>query len=48
MEEKLVLVINEMADILSIAQLKKLQEVMLKHFVREDSAAERKTISNEE
>ena len=48
MEEKLVLVINEMAEILSIAQLKKLQEVMLKHFVREEADLERKIISNEE
>lgn len=48
MEEKLVLVINEMAEILNIAQLKKLQEVMLKHFVSEEPEAENKTISNEE
>lgn len=48
MEEKLILVINEMAEILSIAQLKKLQEVMLKYFVREGADAERRKISNEE
>ena len=48
MEEKLILVINEMAEILSIAQLKKLQEVMLKYFVGEGADAERRKISNEE
>ena len=48
MEEKLILVINEMAEILSIAQLKKLQEVMLKYFVREGADVERRKISNEE
>ena len=31
MEHKLVMVINEMAEVLNISQLKRLQEVMLKH-----------------
>ena len=30
MEHKLVMVINEMAEVLNISQLKRLQEVMLK------------------
>ena len=30
MDEKLVCILNEMADFLSIAQMKKLQEVLLK------------------
>lgn len=46
MEKKLVAVINEMADVLTIAQLKKLQEVMLKHFV--DRPSERSHISNDD
>ena len=46
MEEKLVLIINEMSDVLNVAQLKKLQEVMLKHFVEKDVV--KQTISNEE
>jgi integrase/recombinase XerD len=46
MEKKLVAVINEMADVLTIAQLKKLQEVMLKHFV--DRPSERSYISNDD
>ena len=31
MEEKLVTILNEMAEYLSIAQMKKLQEVLLKN-----------------
>ena len=31
MEEKLVNILNEMADVLSIAQMKKLQEVLLRN-----------------
>ena len=46
MEEKLVAVINEMAEVLTIAQLKKLQEVMLKHFV--DRPSEQSQISNDD
>ncbi len=46
MEEKLVLIINEMSDVLNVAQLKKLQEVMLKHFVEKEAVQQ--TISNEE
>ena len=46
MEEKIVNVINEMADVLNVSQLKKLQEVMLKHFA--DNAPERNNISSEE
>lgn len=45
MEEKIVAVINEMAEVLSIAQLKKLQGVMLKHF-SEGAIASRKDVSN--
>ena len=47
MEEKLVAVINDMSEVLSIAQLKRLQEVMLKHFVN-GSEMEKNSISNEE
>ena len=32
MEEKIVLIINEMADYLSVSQMKKLQEVLLQTF----------------
>ena len=35
MEEKLVCILNEMADFLSIAQMKKLQEVLLKNLSSE-------------
>ena len=45
MEEKIVNVVNEMAEILSISQLKKLQEVLLKSFC--ESEAEKKQISND-
>lgn len=46
MEEKIVNVINEMAESLNVSQLKKLQEVMLKHF--SDNEPERSNISSEE
>ena len=46
MEEKIVTVINEMSEYLSIAQLKKLQEVMLKSFSEID--AKKKTLPNSE
>ena len=45
-EEKVVAVINEMADVLNIAQLKRLQEVILKHF--SNLAPEKEQITNEE
>ena len=35
MDEKLVCILNEMADFLSIAQTKKLQEVLLKNLSSE-------------
>ena len=46
MEEILVNVLNEMADYLNISQLKKLQEVLLKHFAQESS--QKTEISNTE
>lgn len=46
MEEKIVLVINEMAEILNISQLKKLQEVLLSTFAENEAA--RQNVSNEE
>ena len=46
MEEKIVLVINEMAEILNISQLKKLQEVLLSTFA--ENEASKQNISNEE
>ena len=46
MEEKFVEIINEMAEVLNAAQLKKLQEVLLKHLA--DNSLERKDISNYE
>lgn len=46
MEHKLVKVINEMAEVLNISQLKRLQEVMLKHFVEKE--ADSQNVSNEE
>ena len=46
MEKKVVAVLNEMAEYLSVAQMKKLQEVMLKAFMTEE--AEKKDISNDE
>ena len=46
MEEKLVKIINEMADYLNIAQMKKLQEVLLKNL--SDARPEKEQVSNEE
>lgn len=46
MEEKLVRILNEMAEHLSISQMKKLQEVLLKNFSEQE--AERREISNAE
>ena len=46
MEEKFVLIINEMADFLSVAQLKKLQEVLIKTLV--EGEAQKQNISNTE
>ena len=40
MEDKIVNVINEMADVLNIAQLRKLQEVMLKHLSENNASKE--------
>ena len=31
MEEKIVAIVNEMAEVLSVAQMKKLQETLLRH-----------------
>ena len=46
MEEKLVFIINEMTEYLSITQLKKLQEVLVKALVVDD--AQKQIISNDE
>ncbi len=46
MEEKLVRIINEMAEYLSVSQLKKLQEVLLKEYLSED--INREEITNAE
>lgn len=46
MEEKIVLVLNEMSEYLSIAQMKKLQEVIIKTFA--ENEAPKKEISNKE
>ena len=40
MEEKIVLIINEMADYLSVSQMKKLQEVMLRTFSEKEICKE--------
>lgn len=45
MEEKIVAVLNEMAEYLSISQMKKLQEVILRNFA--ENEAERKEIPND-
>ena len=44
MEEKLVTILNEMADYLSISQMKRLQEVLLTHLC--EDAAPKKERSN--
>lgn len=46
MEEKIVMVLNEMSEYLSIAQMKKLQEVIIKTFA--ENSAVKKEIPNEE
>ncbi len=46
MEEKIVVILNEMSEYLSIAQMKKLQEVMLSAF--SENSIETKNIPNEE
>lgn len=46
MDEKLVNIINEMAEYLNIAQMKKLQEVLLRHLV--NSEVEKSNVSNVE
>ena len=46
MEEKIVKVLNEMSEYLSIAQMKKLQEVIIKTFAEDE--AEKISISNED
>lgn len=43
MEEQLVRILNEMAEYLSIAQMKKLQEVLLKNLSQEEAAKEEVT-----
>ena len=46
MEEKIIKVLNEMADYLSVLQMRKLQEVMLEAF--SEGTLEQKDITNEE
>lgn len=46
MEEKIVLIINEMADYLNVSQMKKLQEVMLKTF--SENEIQKEETSNDE
>lgn len=46
MQEKLVKILNEMAEYLSIAQMKKLQEVLLENL--DESHEEKTEISNTE
>lgn len=46
MEEKIVIILNEMSEYLSISQMKKLQEVILKAF--SNSGASKQEISNED
>ena len=46
MEEKLVNILNEMADYLSVSQMKKLQEVLIRNF--EKGEAQKEQISNSE
>ena len=46
MEEKIVVVLNEMSEYLSIPQMKKLQEVIIRTFAENEAA--RTAISNEE
>ena len=45
MEKRLVAVIDEMSEVLDVAQLRKLQEVMLKHFA--ENSTQRESITND-
>ena len=45
MENKLVAVIDEMSEVLDVAQLRKLQEVMLKHFA--ENSTQKESITND-
>ena len=46
MEEKIVAIVNEMAEVLSVAQMKKLQETLLRHLAENTAAPQ--NISNSE
>ena len=46
MEEKVVTIINEMAEYLNVSQMKKLQEVIIRNFA--ENEAEKKKISNDD
>ena len=46
MEEKIVMIINKMADYLNISQMKKLQEVLLQTFSK--NTIQKEEISNDE
>ena len=46
MEEKIVLVLNEMSEYLTIPQMKKLQEVIIKNFA--ENEVEKTNISNDD
>lgn len=46
MQEKTVSVLNEMAEYLSISQMKKLQEVIIRNFA--ENEVKKKEITNEE
>ena len=46
MEEKLVIILNEMAEYLSIAQMKKLQEVIIENL--SDTIAPKENIQNDD
>ena len=45
-EEKLVNILNEMSEYLSVSQMKKLQEVLLRNLA--EKTADKKQIANEE
>ncbi len=46
MEEKIVMIINKMADYLNISQMKKLQEVLLQTF--SEKTIQKEEVSNDE
>ncbi len=48
MDEKFVEIINEMAEVLNAAQLKRLQEVMLKHLVEREPLKRWKVVLTEQ